>query len=121
MYKIEIVDPAKNDLREIGLYIAVDLQSPEAAMKRLDLIDEKIQSLKKMPAKHTLVQDNFLAAQGYRMVVAKSHLIFFLISNDETPKRVYIMRVLYARRNWTRILKMESLPTALDFPKKYYK
>ena len=110
MYRIEIVKPAQADMREIAKYIAEDLQNPEAAIKRIDLIDEKIKSLKEMPARFPLVQNNYLSAKGYRMVVAKTHLVFFVISKEETPKKVYIMRVLYARMNWARILKLEKLP-----------
>ena len=40
------------------------------------------------------------------MIVVKTHLIFFVIR--EEIKTVSIMRVLYGRRDWLRILKVEA-------------
>ena len=106
IYKIRIMKPAQIDMREIYRYIAEDLQNPDAAVQRISLIDGAIQSLKKMPYRVPLVFDDYLASKGYRMVVVKTHLVFFIIR--EEIKTVSVMRVLYGRRDWVRMLKVEA-------------
>ena len=104
-YQVRIVKTARTDMREIHRYIAIDLQNPIAAIKRIDLIDANIQSLKAMPARFPLVQDAYLASKGCRMIVCESHLVFFII--EEATKKVFVMRVIYARRDWARMLRVD--------------
>jgi len=104
-YKIRIMRPAQNDMRELFRYIADDLQKRSAAIDRISLIDERILSLKENPHRFALVRDRFLASKGFRMVVVKSHLVFFVIR--EEAKTVSVMRVLYGRRDWMRVLEIE--------------
>jgi plasmid stabilization system protein ParE len=104
-YRVRIVKPARTDMREIHRYIAMDLQNPAAATKRINLIDTNIQSLKTMPTRFPLVQDAYLASKGYRMIVCESHLVFFII--EEATKKVFVMRVIYARRDWARMLRVD--------------
>jgi len=63
-YRIRIVKPARADMREIHRYIALYLQNPIAAIKRIDLIDTNIQSLKTIPTRFPLVQDAYLVSNG---------------------------------------------------------
>jgi len=105
-YKVRIMKPAQSDMREIYRYIADDLENPVAAASRISLIDEKIQALKENPARFPLVRDGYLASKGFRVVVAKNHLVFFVIR--EEVKAVSVMRILYGRRDWLRILKVEA-------------
>ena len=110
MYQVKIVKPAQNDIREIYRYIANDLQNPTAAERRISLIDVKILELETMPTRYPLVPDAYLASKGFRMVAAKTHLIFFVIRKDlhDEPKRVLVMRVLYCRRDWAQILRHDT-------------
>jgi len=105
-YQIRIMKPAQDEMREIYKYISEDLQSPDAAAQRILLIDEAIQSLKEEPTRFSLVRNDYLASKGYRMVVVKTHLVFFIVRED--IKTVSIMRILYGRRDWMQILKVEA-------------
>jgi len=106
-YNVRIVKPAQTDIRGVRRYIAGDLQNPVAAERRIALIDEKILSLETMPTRYPLVQDEYLASKGFRFVAAKTHLVFFVIRENplEDLRRVLVMRVLYCRRDWARILR----------------
>ena len=106
IYNVRIMRPAQNEMREVYRYIADELKNPVAAARRIALIDEKIQSLKENPARIPLVRDDYLASKGYRMIIAKNHLVFFIIR--EEIKTVSVMRVLYGRRDWLRMLKAET-------------
>jgi len=105
-YRVRIVKPARAEMREIRRYIAVDLLNPDAAAKRIDLIDTNIQSLKTMPARFPLVQDAYLASKGFRIIVCEAHLVFFII--EEETRKVFVMRVIYARRDWARMLRVDA-------------
>ncbi len=104
-YTLRIMKPAQTDLREIYRYIAVDLRNPVAASRRITLIDEAIRSLKSKPDRFPCVMDSYLASKGFRKIVMKNHLIFFVIREKE--RTVSIMRVLYGRRDWLRLLQSE--------------
>ena len=106
IYKIRIMKPAQNEMYDIYRYISEELHDPAAAARRVSVIDENIQSLKENPARFPLVRDNYLASKGFRMIVVKNHLVFFIIREKE--KTVSVMRILYGRRDWLRILKIET-------------
>jgi len=105
IYEVRIMKPAQDEMREIYRYIAEDLHNSIAALRRISLIDEAIQSLREKPTRFPLVQDGYLASKGFRLIVVKNHLVFFIIR--EEAKAVSVMRVLYGRRDWLRILKAE--------------
>ena len=112
IYTLKILDSAKADMRGIYSYIAEDLQNPIAAKRRILLIDKAIFSLKENPTQHSLVRDEYLASKGYRLVVAKNHLVFFVVR--ENAHSVFVMRVLYGRRDWMNILRVEADPSMDD-------
>ena len=105
-YTIRIMDAAKAEMRDIYWYIAEELQNPFAAVRRISQIEAAIHSLKENPTRFALVRDAYLASQGFRMVVVKNHLVFFIVREEE--QAVSIMRVLYGRRDWMRLLKMDA-------------
>ena len=105
-YKVRIMKPAQIEMREIYQYIAEELQNPVAAQRRIALIDKAIQSLKESPASRALVRDAYLASKGYRMVVVKNHLVFYIVREEE--RAVSVMRVLYGRRDWMRLLRADE-------------
>ena len=101
-YSIEVLGVAKADVAGIYWYILDQLQNPIAAIRRTTLIEQAIQSLDEKPNRFPLVRDDSLALEGYRMIVVKNHLVFFIVC--EETKQVFVMRVLYGRRDWQRIL-----------------
>jgi len=105
-YKIRIMQPAQDEMRDTYRYIADELSNPIAAERRLSLIDDAILSLKEDPGRFPLVRDDYLASKGYRMIVVKNHLVFFIVREKENA--VSVMRVLYGRRDWMRLLKVEA-------------
>jgi plasmid stabilization system protein ParE len=98
-YNIEILPLARDDLAEIYHYIALD--NPEAALKTTDNIMEKIESLAIFPERCALVQDGFLAKQGYRKLSVGNYLVFFKIFQNT----VIVYRVLHGKRNYPKLLE----------------
>jgi len=103
-YHIRVLQLAQSDIREIHRYISEDLSNPEAAVRRIKKIETLIRSLTNIPARLPLVLDDYLASKGLRMMVVKTHLVFFVIRED--IKTVSVIRILYARRDWMRLLKI---------------
>lgn len=103
MFKVIIMQRAGNDMREIRDYITDEIQNPDAAKRRISLIQSKIESLKENPARFPFVRDSFLASKGFRMMAVKTHNIFYIVREKE--KIVSIIRILYERRDWMRMLK----------------
>jgi plasmid stabilization system protein ParE len=101
-YKVELTEHAEDDLRTIIRYISVQLSAPTTALKMIETIEKALGGLSVMPQSQPLVQDDRLASMGYRKLVIGNHIAFFSI--DERKKIVDVERILYARRDWIRIL-----------------
>ena len=97
-YKIKIFPTAKQDLEEVIGYL--NTLSPDAASKYYDLLVEEIASLSKMPERCPKPKDLALAAKGYRYLIVKNYLVFYVIIGDT----VQIRRILYARRDYSALL-----------------
>lgn len=74
--------------------------SPDAALKYYDFLVEEIASLSKMPERCPKPKDLALAAKGYRYLIIKNYLVFYVVVGDT----VQIRRILYARRDYSALL-----------------
>ena len=101
-YRVDVSEVAENDLYDIVRYIASQLSAPVTALRMMDLLEEAMASLAEMPQRFSLLSDERLSQMGYRKLVVKNYLVFFSI--DEPNKVVDVERILYARRDWLRIL-----------------
>ena len=97
-YKIRIYPSAQRDLQELTEYL--NTLSPDAALRYYDLIVSEIASLSSMPLRCPHPRDLALAAKGYRVLSVKNYLVFYVVSGDT----VQIRRILYARRDYSRLL-----------------
>ena len=97
-YKVKIFPTAQNDLRDIVAYL--NNLSPNIAIEYYDLIIEKISTLSTMPKRCPLAKDTQLKLRGYRSMLVKNYIVFYII-NDKT---VEIRRILYARRQYEYLL-----------------
>ena len=70
------------------------------ALRYYDLLVDEIASLAKMPERCPRPKDLALAAKGYRYLIVKNYLVFYVIAGDT----VQIRRILYARRNYQALL-----------------
>lgn len=97
-YKVRIYPTAKEDFLSIIDYL--NTLSPQAALDYYDLLTEKISCLAQLPQRCPRPKDPALAAKGYRYLVVKNYLVFFVVSGDT----VRIRRILYARREYQSLL-----------------
>ena len=101
-YRVDVSEPAENDMRDIVRYISSQLSAPMTALKMMETIENAIAELSRMPQSYPPVTDDRLASMGYRKLVVKSYIVFFTINEKE--KVVDVERILYGRREWLRIL-----------------
>ena len=97
-YKIKIFPTAKQDLEEVIGYL--NTLSPDATSKYYDLLVEEIARSSKMSERCPKPKDLALAAKGYRYLIVKNYLVFYVIIGDT----VQIRRILYARRDYRALL-----------------
>jgi len=101
-YKIELAVKAKKDMRDIHAYIANHLKEPGIADKMLDKIEAEILTLKTMPLCHAVERDEQLRLRNLRKIIVDNYLVFYTV--HEKSATVFVVRVLYARRDWMNLL-----------------
>ena len=106
-YSIHITNKGEQDIIEAADYIEFTLLNRAAANSLLDAAEEDIGKLSFMPEKHQIIDDPVLKEWKIRMIPVKNYLAFYVI--DESSHTVHIVRFLYGRRNWQKILRYESI------------
>ena len=102
VYRVNITDVAKQDIREILEHISNEFQEPVVAENIIIAILDATNSLIQMPDRIALVKDKRLAAQGIRPLYVKNYTVFFRI--NKFPNVVDIVRIIYSHRDWASIL-----------------
>ena len=101
-YEVLVSEQAQRDLKEIVNYLSSNLLEPNVAKNILSEIDKSILSLEEMPCRYCLVSDNLLKKVGIRKLIVKNYIVFFKVY--ETKKTVGIVRIMYGRRNWQKMI-----------------
>ena len=102
MYRIVITNRAKYDLIDIGDYIAYTLMALGTARRFIRGLRKVINSLKEMPQRFGLVDDDDLRSKGIYCLPYKNYYVFYEIV--DIMNTVVILRIGYNRRNWKEIL-----------------
>lgn len=93
-YKVKIFPAAKQDLEQAIDYL--NTPSPQAAISYYNLLVREIAGLSEMPERCPHPKDLALAAKGYRYLIVRNYLVFYVVTGDT----VQIRRILYARRDY---------------------
>ena len=100
MATVHFSPEAQNDLEQIKNYIQNDLENDIAAANTVKKIFDRIRELEafhKMGAHLTSVT---ITDNSYRYLLCNNYTAFYRIEKDS----IYIVRVLYGRRDYLRIL-----------------
>lgn len=102
-YDILIADAAQKDLDDIFTYINEKFLAPQAASNTLNNIKLTILKVAEVPEigidVSKRLNQKFQESETLRMIPAGNYLVFYIISGQE----VFVLRVLYQRRNWLEI------------------
>lgn len=102
-YGIEITEAAQRDFDNIYTYISDNLCNKQAASRLIALLDKNIRTLVDMPEGYPLANDEYLRNMGIRFISVKNYMVFYTVST--VKQKVYVIRVLYGKRNWIDILQ----------------
>jgi addiction module RelE/StbE family toxin len=100
-YRVEYLPLAVRDLTEIIDYIARD--RPAAARTLIDRIDRAVGRLAMFPRAGKRPNDARLRQMGYRMLVVRDYLVFYLI----VGRSVQIRRIVHGVRRYDFLLSGE--------------
>ena len=101
-YKIHFSKDARKDLKDIYVYIKYSLQEPIIAKKLIDKIREEIYKLEDNPTVYAIIIDEIIKKVEIRKIKVNNYIVFYKV--EEKNRIVEIVRIMYARRNWTKIL-----------------
>ncbi len=104
-YKVLIDPQAKQDLKEIFIYVAVN-DSISSANKLLDSLENTCYKLEKFPERGHIPEELRLTGiKRYLEILYKPYRIIYEIDNDQ----IYVHSVLDGRRNIQEILNERLL------------
>jgi len=101
-YEVIIELPAQRDLHAILRYIRDILKEPDIAKRIYTSIKEQILTLKQLPLRHNIVQEQSYSVMGVRKLFVENYIVFYIV--DEDKREVHILRILYNRREWQTLL-----------------
>lgn len=90
-FNVELTEQADKDLRSIYLYISVDLNSPENAIKQIKRLWDAILSLDELPQRYHRYEDEPWHSRGIRVLPVDNPFV--------KEKIVRIATVMYSGRN----------------------
>lgn len=101
-YEVVLTPDAVSDLVELRDYIARVLLAPDTALRYTRAIREEIAALETMPARFALLPDEPWRSRGIRRMTVKNFLVYYRV--DEDALRVFVLNVIYARRDQLKVL-----------------
>ena len=96
-YVIIITPDASDDLWQLRDYIADVLLSPDIALSYIQTIRNEINNLSELPGRIKSIDSEPWHSIGIRRISAKNFYVYYRV--DEKKKRVYILNVIYAKRD----------------------
>ena len=100
MFTVDVSPKAAEDLLEIKFYIENELQNPIAAQNTIKTIVETYEELSEDPDVRIPIDRYVPFPTDYKFVLANNYSIFYRIEKDI----VKIIRIMYSRRDFVRIL-----------------
>ncbi len=102
MYKVQFLPVAKNDLTEIAGYIALELGMPDAALRLAEKIVQGTERLSEFPYSCPVYTPVRPLKKEYRKLRVENYLVFYCVDEDE--KNVTVMRIIYAKRDFEKLI-----------------
>ena len=103
LYDYFFTEKAENDLDGIIKYISVDLANRSAAQNFFVNVFENIETICAYPETGRLISNEYVADKSVRRVLIDNYVMYY--KTDEENKRIFIVRIIYGRRNLTEIIK----------------
>lgn len=102
-YSVKFTDTAKSDLSDISMYIVEESKDKEVAKRFVREIAMCCATLEDFPFSGALPNDRIIRNWGYRLLVHKGYVIFYIV--EESRYEVYVQAIFNAKKDYTRVLK----------------
>ena len=102
-YTVVLTDTAKQDIREIAIWVAEQSKDIEIAKRFVKELRDECKKLNAFPGIGSIPNDRMLKSLGYRFVVYNDYLVFYLV--DEEHKIVNVLAILNSKRDYMRVMK----------------
>ena len=102
MYQLEYLPIAAQDMVEIARYISNELSNPSAALNLANEMVEAAESLRYFPYSKPVHLTAKPLKHEYRRLTVKNYVMFYWV--NEAEKLIVISRVIYARRDFDKLL-----------------
>ena len=102
-YTVRLTETAKQDLREIALWIADQAKNVEIAKQFIAELRAECKKLDMFPYAGSLPKDRILKSFGYRFITHKEYLVFYLVNEEE--KQVNVMAIFNSKKDYMRVMK----------------
>ena len=99
----KLTQTANADLDDIVSYLAVELANPKAATDFMDKLQSAIGEARVFPESGPEVISEVLRITNVRKKLVGSYILYYL--PDFTQKTIFVLRIVYGRRNMDEILK----------------
>ena len=103
MYKLEYLPAARQDMVEIVRYISRELHNPSAAEHLAMALIEAGDSIPQFPYANPAYTPIRPLKHEYRKRLVQNYIMFYWV--DESKKLVTVARVIYAQREFERLLE----------------
>ena len=101
-YNIIIEKYAQKDLESIYNYICNKLVNKEAAIKLLNKINEKFDSIALFPKSAPLIINNYVKNKNIRNLLIDNYIAFYEV--DDIKNEIRIIRIMYGMQNYIDVL-----------------
>ena len=102
-FKVKFTATAKEDMRNIAIYIAEASGEKSVAVNFVNELRQKTKILEDFPESGSLPRDRVMLSAGYRFLVHKEYLIFYHYEAKEEIS--YILAIFNAKRDYTRVMR----------------
>jgi len=102
MYRIEYLPLARQDMIDIMRYISKNLHNLSAAEKLTEEMIEAAEKLAHFPYINAVVVPLKPLKYEYRKLLVQNYIMFYWV--DEMKKTVTVARIIYARRDYEKVL-----------------
>ncbi|MBD5497534.1 MAG: type II toxin-antitoxin system RelE/ParE family toxin [Lachnospiraceae bacterium] len=104
-YKVIYSPAAFDDIRNIYLYIAQEIQVPDTAQNQVNRIRKKIRSLDFAPNRYSLVEwEPWKSMQMHKMPV-DNYVVYYLV--EEQTDTVTVVRIFYSGQDVKSIIRSQ--------------
>ncbi len=106
-YRVKLTNYAIEQMQETVSYISKVLLSPDIAHGWSDKIMNELATLKFLPSRHVLVEDEPWRSEGIHKLPIQNFIAYYWV--DESSMTVWVTAIIYGKRD--QLAALQRMPT----------